>query len=159
MTPSILEDKVKEFLEKILKTTTLKNKNGDYVPINIFIGDIPPINIMENIFPYVFLRTLGGKDETEMSDTKLKIVIGTTSTSKKDDTAEEKLDENQSSHKDLLHLVQKIRKEMLKKRVVGGFPIQFPFEYEFLEEDINPLFIAVIKVNFGMVQPKFEMNY
>ncbi|MEI6856727.1 hypothetical protein [Psychrilyobacter sp.] len=159
MTPAILEDKMKEFLEDLLKDTTLKNQNGDYVPINVFLGDIPPKNIMSDIFPYVFLKTLGGEDEIEKSTTELKIVIGTTSTSGKNDSMEDKLLENQTAHRDLLHMIQKIRSKILKVRVIGGFPFQFPFKYKFLEEDINPLFIAVLNVNFGMVQPEFEMNY
>ena len=157
MTPAILEDKIKDFLENILIDITLKNKHGEYVPINIFVGDIPPKNIMKDIFPYVFIKTLGGKDTDDGSTTSIKLVVGTTSTYKQTDTPEEKIEENQTSHRDVLHIIQKVRKEIFNIRIIGGFPMEFPLDYKFLEDDLGEVFIAVLNLNFKMVQPEFEM--
>lgn len=155
MTPVILLEELKKFIEEstknILLETKNKEKNCERVP-KVILGNLPRKEAETNDVPYIVLKFLTGKDLQEagaQTEAKAKIRILAVTYS----------EDRSKGYIDALNVITKIRFDLLMKRVVGKcFKLDLPVEYIVYEEDISPYTIAEMVCNFDIPPIEQEVN-
>lgn len=161
MTPDNLEELVKTRITEVLKDILLINKDGEYSSVNVTTGLLPPKNwkiisedsdgneVTEDYqeFPFVLLRTLSGEDiSNEKSSVHIKAIIGVAL--EEQSHGEYNIEPFTKGHKDLLSIINRIRRDFLSNPIFGNCSLQFPFKWEIDEEQPLKNLYGSIEINF-----------
>jgi hypothetical protein len=150
-TPVLLVDGLKAFIEVVVNDYQLETKNKNMVkPPQVIAGYLPSKDPKSETpdFPFVIVRFAEGTDSDEDSRVIIKIIAGTYS------------EDAQEGWRDPANILQRIRTELMKHRVVGGkFRLEFPLRIEMSEEQPFPEWIGVMTTTWTIAQPVEEVTY
>lgn len=153
MTPVILLEELKKFVEESTKNILLETKNNakNRIP-KVIVGNLSRKEAEINDVPYIVLKFLTGQDLQEAgtpteAKAKIRILVVTYS------------EDRSKGYIDALNVITRIRVDLLMKRVVGKcFKLDLPIEYIVYEEDISPYTIAEMVCNFDIPPIEQEVN-
>lgn len=157
MTPIFLLDDLKKFVQEstedlLLEVKTKKGEDKIIKPAKVFIGN-PPVKIgTEQYVPYIILRLLTGKDEqkegeNENSTVKVRLIVAIYST------------DSEKGYIDTLNVVDRLRIELLKNRVLNNkYILKLPLEYVVYEDDTGPYTIGEIVTEWEIPSVRQEVN-
>lgn len=57
--------------------------------------------------------------------------------------------ENQG-HISILNLIEKLRRHIFSQRIIGGYAVRMPFEFEISDEDNHPYFVGAVETHWAM---------
>ena len=149
MTIDFVENELLERIENILKDKKLKNSDGIFVGISCFTGWLPPKNDENEDYPFAMLRVLEGSDKIDESSATFKVFIGSCAYKK---NTKATFEEYKEGHKNLLSVIQNIRKGLLSKKNLGYSRVVFPFSYKIYEEQNFPFIHAEITITVELSQ-------
>ncbi|NPV30656.1 MAG: hypothetical protein HPY58_13620 [Firmicutes bacterium] len=148
MTPVLLVDALRDFIEDVVKNYWLETKKPDLnKPPQVVTGYLPPPEASreEPNFPFVIIRLLEGTDDQEGSTVTVKIIVGTYS------------EDSQNGWRDVANIIQRIRTELLRRRVIAKkYRVEYPIKFEIVEEHPYPEWIGVMTTVWAIAQPIVE---
>lgn len=147
ITPVLLVDELKAFLEDVVKNYQLDtNRLGDVKPPQVVTGYLPPKHAgPEPDFPFVIVRLIDGIDEEDGATVTVKIIAGTYS------------EDAQQGWRDVANILQHIWQELFKRRVIANrFRVEYPMKFEFPEEQPYPQWIGIMTTIWTVAHPVLE---
>lgn len=136
MTPIVLLDRLKEFIEMSIKDVILPSRNSEPRAAKVYKGNLPNKEAETKQVPYILIRFITGKDDQlsgEMTDSecRVRIIVVTYS------------DDGEEGYINALNLITRIRIALLKERIIGDqFLLKMPLEYIVYEDDTDPYHIG-----------------
>lgn len=147
MTPIDLVDRLIEEIKVIVKDFHLDTnvpgvKKAPQV-ISGYLGEKKPGAKQDPPdFPFVIVRYLEDNDDGQQHTANIRILVGTYS------------EDAQNGWRDTLQVATRIKNELLKKRFIGPFSIEYPVKMEIYEEQPCPEWAA--SVTFSVSMPKVQ---
>ncbi len=144
MTPLILLDELKEFIEKNTEDILLevKVRTGPATEkeraAKIYKMGLPEKDDTTQQVPYILLKVLTGADEKEKqqpksSEVRVRMIIATYS------------QDGEQGAMALLNLILRIRERLQKQHILGGcFCLGYPFEYIVYQDTTAPYYMGEI---------------
>lgn len=141
-----LLDELNEFLRFIVYSYQLQTQGGILKPPQTVTGFLPPKGETdEPDYPFVISRLLSGEDNDEQGNVTVKILVGTYA-------------EDAQGFRDSLNLVEHIRQNLFKKRIIAKkFRIEYPFKWEQPEEQPYPYWMAEMTTVWTVPRPIEEV--
>ncbi len=143
MTPVMLIDELKVFIEEIVKNYWLETKNDTSKAPQVITGYLPPKkSTPDPDYPFVIVRLSKGKDQQGSGGAVVRIIIGTYS------------EDSQNGWRDVANIIDRIWNELMKKQVIGKkFKIEYPLDWDIPEEQPYPYWIGVMDTNWTVPHP------
>lgn len=151
-TPVLLVDELQTFIGGVVGDYQMETNrpNLSKAP-QVIAGYLPPKksdSSSDPDFPFVIVRLIEGTDTQDDAKVVIKIIAGTFS------------EDAQSGWRDPVNILQRIRTELLKRRVVGGkFRLEFPLKIEMPEEQPFPEWVGFMTTTWTIAQPVEEVQY
>lgn len=148
-TPVLLVDELKVFIEGVVSDYRLDTKQAELSRApQVLAGYLPPKEPNSTDYPFVIVRFIEGTDAQDEGKAVIKIIAGTYS------------EDAQAGWRDPANILQRIRTEFLKRRIVGGkFRLEFPLKIEMPEEQPYPEWIGFMTTTWTIAQPVEEVTY
>lgn len=146
MTPTMMIDRLVERLRGIVSTYELSaNVSGVKKAPQVIAGYLPQKKATQKQdipdFPYVIVRFLKDNDTQELSQVRVKIIVGTYS------------EDAQNGWRDTLNILTRVKQELLAQPVFGGsFLVNRPIETELPEEQPFPEWYGMLTLNVTVPQ-------
>lgn len=149
MTPIVLVDMLKEFIEDAVKNFELEtNVPGMKKAPQVVTGYLKEKNSRGKNsvpdFPYVIIRFLDGVDANEGSKATVRVIAGSYS------------ENEQDGWRDPINILTRIKTELLKQGTFGPFFLEKPIKVELPEEQPFPEWVAFMILTFTMPQVQME---
>lgn len=150
MIPLLFQDYlVKDELPKLFKEFTLKNVEGEQVPINIY-SQYLPIKQRENTehFPFVLVIMIDGKEKNIESTNQAHVLFmaGVYDT-----------DNNNQGYRDSVNIINKIYNHIKRKQILNKkYVLEYPINWMVNDETTYPYFYAAIETYWAIA--KMEMS-
>lgn len=107
MTPILLIDELKGFLEGVVKNYWLETNRDINKPPQVITGYLPPKkSTPDPDYPFVIVRLVEGTDNQEGATIIIKIIVGTYS------------EDAQNGWRDVANIIQRIWVELFRRRVI-----------------------------------------
>lgn len=142
LTPLLLLEELKLFLEGVVADYSLETNKGQLKAPQVIEGWLPPkeSNDIPDV-PYVILRMTDGEDNSDIARTNVKILIGTYS-------------EEVDGWKDAVNVLLRIRQQLLTVRTLGKkFRMELPLKWKLFEEQPYPIWIGEITTIWAVALP------
>ncbi len=142
MTPLLLIDELRMFLENIAKTYILETGKSQPKAPQVVEGWLPPKESQDTPdIPYIIIRLTEGEDTDEVARATIKILVGTYS-------------EDNDGWKDSMNILLRIRERLLTMRTIENkFRIELPLKWKLFEEQPYPIWIGEITTNWIVALP------
>ena len=142
MTPLLLIDELKGFLEEIAETYALETGKGSQKTPQVVEGWLPPKESQDvPDIPYIIIRLTEGEDTSETARATVKILIGTYS-------------EDPDGWKDSMNVLLRIRERLLVVRTIGNkFRVELPLKWKLFEEQPYPIWIGEVNTIWTVALP------
>ncbi len=149
MTPIILLDRLKEFVEKqtrdlLLSVRVKSDEEPQERPAHVYKMRLPNKEGETKLIPYILLQFVSGHDSQEEnqdpeSGCMVRIVIATYS------------EDGETGAMNVLNIIDRIRIALLKAGVIGEqFLLQKPIEYIVYPDSTNPYFLGEMITRWGL---------
>jgi hypothetical protein len=138
----------KQFFQPRKKTTDPKV----LVPLSIYSQALPMKEgyAFSKYVPYLTVQLKNAKQEEETEPNEVTLFLNLCIF---DD------DESNQGHEITVDMIEKMRQDFFKKRIIGGkYSIKLPFEYELNDQEIYPYYVAVAEThwNLPLILPEDE---
>lgn len=153
MTPIILVDKLIDYIKSIVAEFELQsNVQGIKKSPQVIGGYLKEKKPKEKQvipdFPYVIVRYIEDTDtENDGHSSNIKIMAGTYS------------EDEQDGWRDAMNVITRIKGDLMKKRFLGPFKIEYPIKTELPEEQPYPEWVAILNLTVTMPQVIEEGGY
>lgn len=149
ITPVLLVDELKAFLEEVVANNWLETKAPDRnKPPQIVTGYLPPKDPVraDPDFPFVIVRLAEGTDTQEGATVTVKIIVGTYS------------EDAQNGWRDVANIIQRIWTELFRKRVLAKkYRVEYPMKFEMPDEQPYPEWVGIMTTVWTVAQPLEEV--
>jgi len=146
MTPVLLVDEIKSFIEEVVKNYWLEtNKDTNKAP-QVVTGYLPPKkSTPDPDYPFVIVRLVEGSDSQDGATVTVKIIVGTYS------------EDVQNGWRDVASIIQRIWTELFKKRIIAQkYRVEYPMKFEMSEEQPFPEWVGIMTTTWTVAHPVFE---
>ena len=142
MTPLLLIDELRLFLEDIAETYVLETGKGPSKAPQVVEGWLPPKESQDTPdIPYIIIRLTEGEDTNDIARTTIKILVGTYS-------------EDNDGWKDSINILLRIRERLLTVRTIGNkFRVELPLKWKLFEEQPYPIWIGELATIWTVALP------
>lgn len=148
MTPDVLVNDLKAEIAAIFTGFTLKDSEGNQVPLNVYAFDTP-IRLGEDMEdteethelpePYVVVEVNSGNIASE---TDPQVVTAVCVICVYDDSS------GRQGPRDVLHIINKIYERFAKNPCLGSAMVKYPIDWVLQEEDNYPYYLGGIQMPF-----------
>ncbi len=114
------------------------------VPLNIYPQALPMEEgyAFNKYVPYLTVQLKSAKQEEEAEPSEATLFLNLCIF---DD------DKSNQGHVTAVDMIEKIRQDFFKKRIIGGkYSIKLPFEYELNDQEIYPYYVAVAETHWNL---------
>jgi len=147
MTPTLLVDELRNFIDDVVKNYWLEtNKQDLNKPPQVVTGYLPPKkSTPDPDYPFVIVRLVEGTDNQEGATVTVKIIVGTYS------------EDAQNGWRDVANIIQRIWTELFKRRVIAKkFMVEYPMKFEMPEEQPFPEWVGIMTTTWTVAHPVLE---
>lgn len=147
ITPVLLVDELRDFIETIVQNYWLETNRGTSKPPQVITGYLPPKDPTKEDpdFPFVIVRLSDGTDDQDGATITVHIIVGTYSR------------DSQQGWKDVAGIIERIWTELFKRRTIGNkFRVEYPMKFEIPEEQLYPQWVGVMTTTWTVAHPVLE---
>lgn len=159
MTPVILMDCLKEFVEEATKNMKLQARVRGNNPEEakekrpeVFLMRLPNKEAKQTKVPYILLQLLTGKDdqqERQPAESTVQVRVVACAYSEDESTGA----------MEVTNVILRLRSELQKVGIIGErFVLQYPLEYLIYPDDTAPYFFGEMMLNFSIPTIKREVE-